>query len=145
MHPGIHPVVAAAIVGIPLAAVAVVLATRCRWIPARVLLGLLALLMLVPAGAVLHTLFPEVLDPRFRAYRSFYRELRPGMTRDEVFAALGRHYPASGPRRRPKLLDDDGRRIGFFMDPEHSAEPNCEGIFLQMADGRVVSKAYSAD
>jgi len=58
---------------------------------------------------------------------------------------LDRHYPASGPRRRPKVMTDEPGRLGFFMDPERYREPNCEGIFLTLTNGRVAGKWYSAD
>ncbi len=67
------------------------------------------------------------------------------MTRDEVFAALDRHYPPTGPRKRPKILRDDTDSIGFFMNPEKSREPNCEGIFLTLKEGRVITRIYSPD
>ena len=45
----------------------------------------------------------------------------------------------------PKVLEDSDTRLDFFMNPERSTEPNCEGIFLQMQENKVVKKSYSAD
>jgi hypothetical protein len=100
---------------------------------------------LLPAGYLLVALNPWLVDSRFRSYRAFYRDIEIGMTRNEVFEALERNYPADGPRKRPKILNDTAEGLGFFMDPETSREPNCEGIFLRLESGRVSAKSYSAD
>jgi hypothetical protein len=42
-------------------------------------------------------------------------------------------------------MSDEPDSLGFFMNPESSREPNCEGIFLKLEAGRVVSKEYSPD
>ncbi|MFT5109867.1 MAG: hypothetical protein ACI9UA_005519 [Pseudoalteromonas tetraodonis] len=42
-------------------------------------------------------------------------------------------------------MDDTSERFGFFMNPEHSKDPNCEGIFLSLHKGTVAKKVYSAD
>jgi hypothetical protein len=44
-------------------------------------------------------------------------------------------YPKNGKRQRPRIMQDN----------PGSLEPNCEGIFLDFKDGRIVSKAYSPD
>lgn len=54
-------------------------------------------------------------------------------------------YPKNGKRQRPRIMQDNPGSLGFFMNPETSREPNCEGIFLDFKDGRIVSKAYSPD
>jgi len=105
----------------------------------------LAVALLLPAAWFFAALNPWLTDARFRAYRSFYQDLKPGMTRDEVLARVESHYPASGERKAPKVMEDTPERLGFFMDPEHSREPNCEGIFLSLREGKVVSKGYSPD
>ena len=35
--------------------------------------------------------------------------------------------------------------VGYFMNPEKSTEPNCEGIFLTLEAGSVTKMWYSAD
>ena len=67
------------------------------------------------------------------------------MTRDEVNLLLDRHYPELGARQRPKVMEDTSERLGFFMNPETSREPNCEGIFLSIREGQVIAKSYSED
>jgi hypothetical protein len=42
-------------------------------------------------------------------------------------------------------LHDTPDGLGFFMNPEASREPNCEGIFLRLEQGRVTKKTYSPD
>jgi hypothetical protein len=112
---------------------------------ARIGVAGLALVLLLPAAWFFAALNPWLTDARFRAYRSFYVDLKPGMTRDEVRVQLTSHYPASGERKSPKVMEDTPERLGFFMNPEHSREPNCEGIFLSFQDGRMISKSYSPD
>ena len=67
------------------------------------------------------------------------------MTRDEIFTLLEHRYPARGPRQRPTILADEPTTLDFFMNPESSREPDCEGIFLRLTDGRVTRKDYSPD
>ena len=112
---------------------------------ARIGIAGLALVLLVPAAWFFTALNPWLTDARFRAYRSFYQDLKPGMTRNEVLAQVASHYPTSGERKAPKVMEDTPERLGFFMNPEHSREPNCEGIFLTLRDGKVMSKGYSPD
>lgn len=101
--------------------------------------------LLVPAYLVVAVYAPELIDARIRTYKALYREIESGMTRDQVLAMVDKHYPAGGMRQRPKIMKDTFEELGFFMNPEHSREPNCEGIFLDLADGRVVGKRYSRD
>ena len=142
---GLHPVVFAAIVGGIFAMFAFVMACITRRITVRIGLCVLGLLCLAPAALVFVGFYPEIVDGRFRAYKEFYRDLHPGMTRAEVFAAMDKHYPAGGVRKRPKIVSDEKDSLSFFMDPEGSQEPNCEGIFLGLRDGRVETLQYSPD
>ncbi|MFM1769991.1 MAG: hypothetical protein RJA22_2520 [Verrucomicrobiota bacterium] len=113
------------------------------WIKA--LLAVLAFGLLLPSGGLIVALHPEWIDGRLRTYRAFYANIEVGMDRAAVFRLLERQYPAAGPRARPKLVVDEPGRLGFFMNPERSPEPNCEGIFLTLTNGRVARKEYSAD
>ena len=63
----------------------------------------------------------------------------------EVMTLVDQHYPSEGERLRPNLIEGSGKKLSFFMNPEDSAEPNCEGIFLQMQDNKVVRKSYARD
>lgn len=83
--------------------------------------------------------------PRNSSIQPLARDIQVGMTRDEVFAAIDRRYPKSGARQRPGLLGETADGLSFFMNPETSREPNCEGIFLKLENGRVKSKEYSPD
>lgn len=120
-------------------------AIRVRSRAAKAGLISLTLVALVSVFWVLNGFLPEVFDARFRAYRAFYCDIEAGMTRADVFATLDRRYPRSGPRQLPKVMADEPDELGFFMNPEGSIEPNCEGIFLKMENGRVVKKEYSPD
>jgi len=111
----------------------------------RIGVAALAVVLLLPAAWFLAALNPWLTDARFRAYRSFYQDLKPGITKDEVLAQVASHYPASGERKAPKVMEDTPERLGFFMNPEHWREPNCEALFLPLRDGKVISKGYSAD
>ena len=142
---GIHPVFL--IAGLTLVGAIGCIVFTCRasgWIKRAILL-LVALILLAPSGLLAIMLKPELVDVRFRAYKRLYRDIQIGMTRDEVMATVQRHYPSGGRRMEPKVLEDSTNRLDFFMSPEGSREPNCEGIFLQMQEDRVVRKKYSAD
>lgn len=67
------------------------------------------------------------------------------MTRDEMMEAIAEIYPVEGKRKRPRFRVDEPTHIILFMDPERSSEPNCEGIFLTISNGRIVKKGYGMD
>lgn len=106
---------------------------------------LLATMILSTSGAVLIAFHPELADARYRTFKAFFRDIRIGMTRKQVLSIMDHHYPAEGRRKRPKIQGDTAEGLGFFMNPETSSEPKCEGILLSLERGRVVSKLYSAD
>lgn len=142
---GVHPVILIAAVGALFALIAVVVACMARSGGVRVLMIVLALVFLLPAAYVFLAFHPELVDGRFHTYKAFYSDIQIGMTRDEVFAVIDRRYPKTGARQRPKVMDDTPDSLGFFMNPETSREPNCEGIFLKLENGKVKSKDYSPD
>lgn len=104
-----------------------------------------AICFFLPGYLLVAVFAPGLVDARIRAYQTFFEDIRPGMTRFEVLASLEKHYPAHGPRQRPKIMKDTAAELGFFMNPEDSYEPNCEGIFLDFAEGKVTRKSYSRD
>ena len=142
---GIHPLILIAVVGALAALVAVVLACRARSGLVTALMLVLALVLIAPAGYVFLAFHPELVDGRFRTYKAFYRDIQIGMTRDQVLAAMERRYPTHGSRKRPKILNDTPEGLGFFMNPETSRKPYCEGIFLTIEGGLVTKKVYSAN
>ena len=142
---GVHPVVLVAVVGALAALIAIVIACRAKSGLVIVLMLFMALVFIAPAGYVVVGLHPELIDGRFRTYKAFYRDIQNGMTREQVLAAMNRRYPAGGIRKAPKILEETPEALGFFMDPESSREPNCEGIFLTLEGGRVTRKRYSPD
>ena len=85
------------------------------------------------------------MDPRVTNYHRLFLAIEPGMTREEVERTIDRHYPEQGKRQRPTYWDDTPQHLGLFMNPEHLREPNCEGISIRFADGKVVGKGYSMD
>ena len=112
----------------------------------RIVLFAIALVLLVPPAFVVTAFFPELVDARFRTYKRFYRDIEIGMTRAEVNQLMGRHYPPDGKRGEPSVIEDSENRLDYFMDPEAGrSQPNCEGIFLEMKDDKVVGKSYSRD
>jgi hypothetical protein len=141
----IHPIVLMALLAAGAALVAVIVASRTRRGLVRGMMVVLALVFLAPAAYVFQAFHPELVDGRFRTYKAFYRDIQLGMTREQVFAAFEHRYPQGGPRQRPKLMQDEPGRLGFFMNSETSREPNCEGIFLTLEHGRVTRKDYSPD
>lgn len=142
---GVHPFILIAAVGVVLALAAIVTACLVRSGGIKAVIIGLALVFLIPAGYVFLAFHPELVDGRFRTHKAFYSDIQIGMTRDEVFAVLDLCYPKSGARQRPQTLDDTPQALNFFMNPETSHEPNCEGIFLTLTNGHVVKKQYSAD
>ena len=145
MSLGIHPIFL--IVAITLLGAVVCIAFACltaRWLKRGILLAV-ALLLLAPSGFVLAMLKPELVDARFRTYKGLYRNIQVGMTRSEVMHLVEQHYPPGGKRLAPRVLEDSDANLDFFMNPETSTEPNCEGIFLQMQRDKVVKKSYTAD
>lgn len=125
--------------------VAVIIACRARSGVVTLMMLALALVFIAPATYVFLAFHPELVDGRFRTYKAFYREIQVGMTREQVYSALERRYPRDGPRQPPKVLNDTPDGLGFFMNPETSREPNCEGIFLTLERNRVTKKQYSPD
>ena len=140
-----HSIFVLAALGVMASLILLVTVFRVRSAGLKVLLLLVAIVTLTPAGLVVLAAFPEWVDARFRSYKAFYAEIQPGMTRDEVMALQARVYPDGGPRQKPRIAIEDDTSLTFFMHPEDSTEPNCEGIFLAFKDGKVTSKTYSPD
>lgn len=115
-----------------------------RWF-LKVPLLLLVPVLLAPAGLLAAIYNPWLVDARFRTFRQFYHDIRPGMTREDVLVAMERRYPEGGPRKRPTIMVDEPEHLGFFMNPETEREPNCEGIFLGLKGGRVTTVGYGED
>lgn len=122
-----------------------VLAVRSRHPVRNGLLLVLGLGLALPAAGFGVLINPWLWEARFAAYHRFYRHIKTGMTSSEVLSLMERHYPGGGPRARPTIMENTNQRLGFFMNPEQVREPNCEGIFLTLQNGVVVSKDYSAD
>lgn len=108
-------------------------------------MAMLALVFMTPTMFLYVLFHPELVDERFHVYKMLYRDIEIGMTREQVFALVDKYYAEDGPRKRPTILEDTPDNLDFFMNPENSTEPNCEGIFLTMSDGRVADKEYSPD
>jgi hypothetical protein len=142
---GVHPFILIAVGGALAALVAIVIACRAKSGLVTAMMVVLALVFIAPAGYVFVALHPELVDGRFRTFKAFYGDIRVGMTREQVLAAMEQRYPTNGTRKRPKIMDDTSTSLGFFMNPETSREPNCEGIFLTLEAGRVTKIVYSAD
>jgi hypothetical protein len=140
-----HPIFVLAGLGLAATVIMLIIAFKVRSRGLKVLLVLISLLTLAPAGLVLRAVYPEWVDARFRSYKAFFADIRLGMTREEIMALQLQHYPAGGPRQKPSIIMEDDRSVTFFMHPEHSTEPNCEGIFLAFENGKLKAKTYSPD
>lgn len=146
MSSPIHPIIVLAMLGIVASLILAFTVFRVRRIGLKVLLVLIAILTLAPAGLVVVTMYPEWVDARFRCYKAFYDGIQLGMTRDEVMAVQAKLYPDNGARQKPRIIIDEVESLTFFMHPEVSdSSVNCEGILLELKDGKVVSKVYSPD
>lgn len=122
-----------------------VFALRSRHRRSWIWLTLCSAVCLTPVICVALAIHPEWIDARFRTYQAFHLDLRAGMTRQEVLAAMERRYPAAGPRMQPIITINTPERLGFFMNPETSPDPDCEGIFLTLKDESVTKIEYLAD
>lgn len=89
-------------------------------------------------------LFPGLIDSRYRTFRSLYSSIQQGMPADAIIAQLKQRYPQNGPRLAPRISASPSS-LHFLMSPEGQPEPNSETISVSLADGKVVSKSYSAD
>lgn len=137
--------VVGAVVGAIAALVCIIIACRTR---SGAIMGVmvgLALLFMAPVGLILHVLHPEWIDGRYRTCKAFYADITVGMTQEQVVQLMEEHYPKTGSRQRPKMMQDDASKLGFNMNPESSTEPNCEGILLMFEKGKVVKKEYLPD
>lgn len=145
MSSSVHPIFVIAALGVVGTVIMLLTAGKVRHWGLKVALVFIGFLLLAPAALVVMTTFPEWVDGRFRTYKDFYAQIQPGMTRAEIMALEDRLYPAGGPRQKPTIIMEDDSSLTFFMHPEHSKEPNCEGIFLGFAEGKLKSKTYSPD
>lgn len=140
-----NPLGIAAIIGIIFAFVTGFFIIRYKSKKLRIPLAFLILLLLTPSVLAIYAYYPWLVDSRHRTYRAFYNDIEIGMTRDQVMELAEKHYPKGGQREFPIVLNEETSEFGFFMNPEDSREPNCEGIFLQLDDGKVTRVSYSAD
>jgi hypothetical protein len=141
-----HPIFVLAVLGLVATGIMLITVFRVRRAGLKVLLVLIAIVTLAPAGLVLVSMHPEWVDARIRSYKAFYEGIRPGMTRDEVMTLQTQLYPADGPRRPPRIFLEEAENLTFFMDPEDPASSvDCEAILLDLKEGKVVAKTYSPD
>lgn len=115
-----------------------------HWLKRGILI-LAALFLLVPSGVALIGFKPELVDDRFKTYKQLFGDIEVGMSRADVMTLIDQHYPSEGERLRPNIIEDSYKKLSFFMNPEDSTEPNCEGIFLRMQGDKVVRKSYARD
>lgn len=141
----VHPVILIGVSSAVVALIAVITACRTSNGMVRLLSFTVSLVAMIPAIFLIVALNPWMTDARFRTYRAFYRDIEVGMSKADVQKLLTEHYPTNGARGYPQTVYDDDTQLGYFMNPEHSREPNCEGIFLSLSNSIVVSKSYSAD
>ncbi len=146
MSSSTHPIFVLAVLGIVATVIMLITVFRVRSKGLKVLLVLIGIATLTPAGFVLVAMHPEWVDARFRSYKAFYDGIRLGMTRDEVMALQKQLYPEGGPRQKPRIMMDESNSLTFFMHPEDPDSPaDCEAILLELKDGKVTAKTYSPD
>ena len=145
MITGLHPLISiAAVILIGAVACLVFAYLASHWLKRGILL-VAALFLLGPSGVALIGFKPELVDDRFKTYKQLFGDIEVGMSRADVMTLIDQHYPSEGERLRPNIIEDSDKKLGFFMNPEDSTEPNCEGIFLEMQDNKVVRKSYARD
>ena len=142
---GLHPIILIAAITLIGAVACLVFAYfASKWIKRGILI-VAALFLLGPSGVALIGFKPELVDDRFRTYKQLFEDIEVGMSRAEVMTLVDRHYPSEGERLPPQIIEDSDKKLSFFMNPEDSTGPNCEGIFLQMEEDTVVKKSYARD
>ena len=115
-----------------------------HWLKRGILI-VAALFLLCPSGVALIGFKPELVDDRFKTYKQLFGDIEVAMSRADVMTLIDQHYPSEGERLRPNIIEDSDKKLSFFMNPEDSTEPNCEGIFLRMQGDKVVRKSYARD
>ena len=145
MEFGVHPLfVIAAVTLIGTLACLFFACLASNWLKRGILI-VAALFLLTPSGVALLCSNPELVDGRYETYKQLYGDIHVGMSRAEVMTRVDRHYPSGGERLRPDIIEDSDKKLSFFMNPEDSTEPNCEGIFLKLENDAVVKKSYARD
>ncbi len=146
MSSSTHPIFVLAVLGLVATVIMLITVFHVRSKGLKVLLVMIGVLTLTPAGFVLVALHPEWVDARIRSYKTFYEGIHLGMTREEVMALQTQLYPAGGPRQKPRIIMDESNSLTFFMHPEDPASSvDCEAIILNLKEGKVTSKTYSPD
>ena len=142
---GLHPLILIAAVTLIGAVACLVFAyLASHWLKRGILI-VAVLFLLGPSGVALICFKPELVDDRFKIYKQLFGDIEVGMSRAEVMTLVDQHYPSEGERLRPNIVEDSNKKLSFFMNPEDSAEPNCEGIFLEIQDNKVLRKSYARD
>ena len=145
MEFGLHPLLLIAAVTLIGALVCLIFACiASHWLKRGVLI-VAALFLLTPSGVALMVLKPELIDGRYKTYKQLYGDIDIGMSRAQVMTLVDQYYPSGGKRLRPTIVEDSDKKLSFWMNPEDSTEPNCEGIFLRMQNNKVVRKSYARD
>lgn len=96
----------------------------------------------VVAIAFLLLRFAE-LNP-VKPFRAFFREVRPGMSKEAVLARLERHFPPGGAFRHPVVHSGQEGRLLLTLDPLR-ADYNSELIDLDFENGLLVRSRYYPD
>ncbi len=145
MEFGLHPLFVIAALTLIGALVCLIFAWLASHWFKRGILIVAALFLLTPSGVALLCIKPELVDGRYKTYKQLYGDIHVGMSRTEVMTLVDRHYPSEGERLPPDIIEDSDKKLSFFMNPEDSTEPNCEGIFLELENDAVVKKSYARD
>lgn len=114
-----------------------------KWM--KISLFAIALLCSVPGLQAMLAYHPELVDDRFRTYKEFFTDLRPGMSHDDVLFTEQKYYPVNGERDLPRLATDSPVLMTFYMSPENEKSPTRECITLTLDHGKVATKEYTRD
>lgn len=114
-----------------------------KWM--KISLFVIALVLSVPGLQAVLAYHPELVDERFRTYKEFFEDVRPGMSHDDVLFTEQKYYPANGERDLPRLATDSPVLMTFYMNPEDAKGPTRECITLTLDKGKVMAKEYTRD
>jgi len=82
-----------------------------------------------------------------KSFRSFHRQLHPGMTQEAVLDRLGRAFPEGGLFRRPSVFrsgEGEPESMSFTLDPSRG-DYDSEIVLVHFDAGRLVSSRYLPD
>jgi hypothetical protein len=77
-----------------------------------------------------------------KSFIQFHRQIKTGMTTNEVQHLFNARFPANGKFPRPVWRWEDKSMLQYMMDPTHA---RVDSVFVYFQDGRVIKTEYMFD